>query len=149
MSNREGILALTGVHNAAAEKLTYFLMATAGASIGFVMTQRFTVSFAWPDLLLIFAIACWAFSFWAGVRALRITLRFMRANALYLEQITQHPGDQKTILEIATRSSFDPDQKELLEWQNTELRFLIAGAGVLLVERIASAYPNFNPFSFF
>lgn len=54
------------VHRAGQEKYTYFLLAAAGAAIGFSVTQTNDDSLTWAHSVLFIAMACWAASFFCG-----------------------------------------------------------------------------------
>src|SRR4051812_2829586 len=62
------------------EKYTYFLLAAAGASIAFAVTQSQTATLTWWKLPLALAVLSWAISFYAGCRQLRDVANVTRAN---------------------------------------------------------------------
>ena len=144
--DRQARLELTKTHHAFSEKIVYFLLASAGASIGFVINQRETLLLAWPDLLLIMAIALWGLSFWAGIASLRSAVKLIGLNARLLEQQGFSEPQFHEALKETARPRFDYEQKRLRFWKNVQFLSLVGGAGAVLVQRIAAGYPWFNPF---
>ncbi|NUB43643.1 hypothetical protein GEU84_004535 [Fertoebacter nigrum] len=134
------------LHFATREKLIYFLLASAGAAIGFAITLRDSLPLEWPSILVILAIGVWAVSFWAGIRAIMNINHFVYANAGYLKAQNEVPvGYHPALFEIATEASFDPIQKRISRWQKLQLYGLVLGALFLMIWRVALAYPDFFP----
>ncbi|MPS30529.1 MAG: hypothetical protein E2576_14455 [Alcaligenaceae bacterium] len=50
------------------QKHTYFLMASAGACLGFAITQTSTAMLAWPHVPLGIAVLAWGLSVWCGCK---------------------------------------------------------------------------------
>lgn len=133
-------------HHASAEKLTYFLLASAGTSIGFSITLQDVIYLRWPDLILVGAIIIWAISFWSGIRVILNRRHLIFANDTMIAQLeSSAPTMHEFIKETAREMGFEPIQKRTLRWSKIQMFTLVAGAIALLIWRIASAYPEFNP----
>ena len=59
---------LQEAHREALDKYTYFLLAGAGAAIGFALNQTHDVTLSWSKLPLGVAVLCWGLSFYFGCR---------------------------------------------------------------------------------
>jgi hypothetical protein len=141
------IVELHKLHTANREKLTYFLMASAGAAIGFAITLEQTLPFSWPSVLVISSITIWALSFWSGIWALTYTRRFLYVNAKYLEtKFETRPELHADLKKAATEISLDPLSSKIERCEYFQLYSLVLGATFMLVWRIAMAYPMFNLF---
>lgn len=141
------LLELHRQHNANREKLTYFLLASAGAAIGFAITLEQQLPFNWPSILVISAITLWAISFWSGIRSLTYMRRFLYVNTKYLETRAEtHPQLHETLKKAAIDISFDPLSSRVMFCESVQLYTLVFGAICMLVWRIATAYPAFNLF---
>jgi len=135
-------------HHASIEKLSYFLLASAGTSIGFAITLQDVIFLMWPDLLLIASICIWSISFWSGTRVILSRRRLIYLNDMYLVELENSPPHaqefvRKTVKDIA----FDPMQMKISRWSKLQMLSLVLGAIILLCWRIASAYPDFDPLS--
>lgn len=73
-------LELWRAHRATQEKHTYFLLAAAGACIGFALTQSKDLHIEWMHIPLAAALLCWASSFWLGCRNVDWTLAVISSN---------------------------------------------------------------------
>lgn len=146
MSERE--LELSKQYVAGTEKLRYFLLTSAGASIGYAITLSESLPFSWPDILVMMAILSWAVSFWAGVRTLSETNEFLRANQNYLKVVEEIPQHRTDLLRIATEMSFDPLNRAISRNATLQLRALVTGATFLVFWRIAKAY-DWSPAALF
>lgn len=134
------------LHFASREKLTHFLLASAGAAIGFAITLRDALPLEWPNLLVILAVVFWALSFWGGIRAIMNMNHLVYANSGYLKMKGESAAVyHAALLKVATEVSFDPIQRRVNRWQKVQLYGLVFGAVSLLVWRVALAYPTFNP----
>ncbi len=73
-------------------KYTYFLLAAAGASIGFSLNQTQGLAITWSQLPLGIAILCWGVSFFCGCRYLEYVSSTLYSNAEMLRIVEgQHP----------------------------------------------------------
>lgn len=144
MSDR--LAELIGRHFSITEKLVYFLLASAGTSIGFAITLKTSLRVAWPDILVIFAVFFWAGSFYSGIRVIynlrELTLR--NANLLRLSPNFQ-PHERNALENIAADKTFLPIMNKIDRWRTFQLALLVIGALALFSWRIASAYPNIYP----
>ena len=146
MSERE--LELSKQYVAGTEKLRYFLLTSAGASIGYAITLSESLPFSWPDILVMMAIVSWAISFWGGVRTLSWTNEFLSANQHYLKILEEIPHSRTELLRIATETSFDPLNRAINRNATLQLRALVMGATFLVFWRIAKAY-DWSPAALF
>lgn len=74
-------------------KYTYFLLAAAGASIGFSLSQTQGAALTWSHVLLGIAISCWDVSFFCGCRHLEYVSSTLYANAeMFNIESGRHPG---------------------------------------------------------
>jgi hypothetical protein len=79
-------------HRTAQEKYTYFLLAAAGAAIGFAATQTRDALLAWSQAPLALAILAWGLSFFFGCRQIRYVQSSLYANSELLRvQAGRHP----------------------------------------------------------
>lgn len=133
-------------HHESFEKLTYFLLASAGTSIGFGITLQDTLSFAWPDVLLIASIALWGISFLFGIKTTNLRRGIIYTNHIMLKEIAKDPVNADQIRKYAGDLGFEPKQKKLMLCSSLQLYFLFAGATSILLWRIAAAYPDLAPY---
>lgn len=135
-------------HHASFEKLTYFLLASAGTSMGFGITLKDALSFTWPDVLLILSITLWGFSFGFGIRTTIQRRQIIYANHIMLKTIASDPMNSDMIRHAASEFSFEPLQKKINRNSALQLYLLFLGAISILFWRIAAAYPEFMPYPF-
>ena len=134
---------LVRLQHAATEKKVYFLLASAGAAIGFAMTQTNQLPLEWPNQPIFAAIALWCMSFLFGLKALRKRREFISANSMLLHmQGENHPSLQGAIKEVAEKTQFDPLGKSLKRSEFWQLATLAAGAVSLLFWKVSSAYSD-------
>lgn len=134
-------------HHASTEKLTYFLLASAGTSIGFSITLQDVIYLRWPDLILVAAIIVWAFSFWSGIRVILHRRHLIFANDFMIGQLESSVPTMHEFIKItAEEVGFNPIQKRLVRCSKIQMVTLVVGAITLVFWKIASAYPEFNPF---
>jgi hypothetical protein len=72
-------------HRASQEKYTYFLLAAAGAAIGFAVTQTKDLSLGYSQLPLAVAVVLWGFSFYFGCRHITHVECVLYSNAALLK----------------------------------------------------------------
>lgn len=134
------------VHSASRERLVHFLMASAGAAIGFSITLQKTLAFSWPDILVIIAICAFALSFWGGVRTSKHTHHLIYVNGKYLQEKSKYESAvHPYIKDIVEKDSFEPIQNRIVRWSVVQTHALVFGAVTLMAWRIASAYPEVTP----
>lgn len=79
-------------HKSMKEKSIYFLMAAAGACIGFALTQAKDLKLEWQHAWLATALACWSLSFLFGFWAIRCALAVTWLNGELLQvRSGKHP----------------------------------------------------------
>jgi hypothetical protein len=61
-------------------KFAYFMLAAAGACIGFAVTKTQDASLAWRHVPLALAVLSWAGSFMAGIRYLQVVSNLLYSN---------------------------------------------------------------------
>lgn len=81
-------------HRAATDKYTYFLLAAAGAAIGFAVTQTSGVKFELAQLPVGGAVVAWGLSFFFGCLHLRYVMSTLYANAMLLRVVQ---GEEEAI----------------------------------------------------
>ena len=132
---------------AAIEKFTYFLLAAAAASIAYAINLDTELAIDWPDMLLIAAIVVWGFSFWAGTRVLAVMLGISFWNALILKEASELDiDDSARHLEATEKSILRPLNRRMKIWELLQMGLLVFGAFLVLLWKIALAYPDFTPF---
>lgn len=142
----EARLALHNLHHDSKEKTTHFLMARAGASIGFAISLKEALPFAWPDVLIIAAIVCWAGSFFAGIRSTEATRRVISTNSLALETLHGYEDEAREQIKAEMiQPTYDKFQGQGRFWSEAQLYSLLLGAFLIMCWRIAAAYPDFHP----
>lgn len=111
-------------------KIVYFLLAAAGASIAFAVTQTKDATLEWRHALLGAAVLCWGVSFWSGHRYLDAVAKFLNMNADYLRvregvhpEFPAHPQLVEALRETLGKSGAKTGQYYI--WQ---YRLLLAGA---------------------
>lgn len=133
-------------HTAGKERLTQFLMASAGAAMGFAITLQDQLAFKWPDILVIFAIVCFAASFWSGVQSLLTRNHLLYLNSMLLEdKAKHHVSEHAMISRVAHEQAIDPAQKKFIKWSVFQNFSLVVGAMLIMGWRIARAYPDWTP----
>lgn len=86
------VSSLGGAHRAMQEKLIYFLMAAAGACIGFALTQAKDLTVDREHIALALALILWASSFWFGFKRVQFALGVIWNNVeLIRAQTGRHP----------------------------------------------------------
>lgn len=132
-------------HGASRERLIQFLMASAGAAIGFCVTLQDSLQFVWPDLLIILATLLFALSFLSGDRSLRNFQHLLWVNGTYIQGAPA--GVPSLVHEKAKDIVVEKVQKKHKFWSKTQLMALISGSFFLMGWRIAMGYPEFDLFS--
>lgn len=91
-------------HRNAQEKYVYFLLAAAGAAIGFAVNQTKELSLGYSQLPLAVAVILWGFSFYFGCRHITYVECVLYSNAELLKvKAGNHPktGTNPQLIEIA------------------------------------------------
>lgn len=114
-------------------KYTYFLLAAAGASIGFSLNQTQGLAIAWSQLPLGLAIACWGLSFFCGCRYIEHVSSTLYSNAEMLQVVEgQHPevGSHIQLVQAASagiRQAMAENSSKAGSLGRTQFRALISG----------------------
>jgi hypothetical protein len=124
------------------DKYIYFLLAVAGAAIGFAVTQTQTATLSFSKIPLGFAVAFWAFSFYCGCRQLLQGANILFANYQFIRMQEgthpQFPPHPDLIREIATTLEEQADKAGT--WGKLQFRSLIAGAMFFIGWHILEMY---------
>jgi hypothetical protein len=90
-------------HRASQDKYAYFLLAAAGAAIGFALNQTQGAKLSWSQVPLGCAVLLWGLSFFFGCYRLTYIIANLSANATLLQvQAGEHPGAGTSPQLIAT-----------------------------------------------
>lgn len=90
--NTESERLIYGLHRQGQDKVTYFLLAAAGASIAFGLSQTRADTLAWPHVLLGLALIAWAWSILQGLRHIWQTDSILQGNMELIRiQTGRHP----------------------------------------------------------
>jgi hypothetical protein len=122
------------VHRQVQEKHDYFLLAAAGAAIGFALAQTKDAHLGWDHALLGVAVLSWGLSFYAGCRRLSYVDSNLWVNAELRTimrgehpEVGAHPQRVAAAAE-GTRIAFDRNMTTGRKWGIAQFRLLIAGA---------------------
>lgn len=85
MINSENYLEIVKAHRTAQDKYTYFLLAVAGASIGFSLSQTQAATISWSKFPFGFSIIFWGASFFCGCRHINYLRSILYTNAELLK----------------------------------------------------------------
>jgi hypothetical protein len=128
------------------DKYTYFLLAGAGASVAFAVTQTKGEPLAWSHIPLGLALLAWAISFYCGCRRLAWVGSLMFANIEYLiiqagenPEIGIHPQKMEAACAGIHRAMEDHQEhaQRLWDWQ---FRLLIIGAVLYVCWHVLEMY---------
>ena len=103
------------------DKLSYFLLASAAAAIGFAMQLTQDASVSTKQIPLAIAVLCWSVSFYYGCRYIRLVHSCLQANAHLLGALTD---STRTGIENA----FNTYNKKANASSKQQFRMLIVGA---------------------
>lgn len=123
-------LYLHRLHREGQDRLTYFVLAAAGACMAFALTQSNDAALDWKHLPLGLALASWAGSFLFGTEKLRFVDAYLYNNAEYLRVLNgEHPRlaprpDVLLVLRQGLERASERAQRRAV-WS---YRLLIAGA---------------------
>jgi hypothetical protein len=142
MSLHKSIKEIRKVHQTGQDKYTYFLLAAAGAAIGFAVQKTEGLMLSWWLLPVATATVSWAGSFFAGCRNLYWVQASFSANFSLLElhngshsQQPQNPEQLAAAIRgVESALSHNANKAKLFgDWQ---FRLLIAGAVFFIAWRI-------------
>jgi hypothetical protein len=126
----DGTLELLRAHRATKEKYIYFLLAAAGAGIGFAVNKTRDASLSWSMMPLAASVACWGLSFYFGCRQatevaalLYENYNFLRLKSGELAEIPPHPQVVADIWGLVEKRF-----KNSGRYGNRQFEFLIADA---------------------
>ena len=123
-------------------KYTYFLLAAAGAAIGFAITQTRGAGISIWMLPLAAAVLSWAVSFFCGCRHLqeRQSLLFENHEFLHLQD-GQYPGiPAYPQLVDSIRQDMEERRRKTGRWGAWQFRFLVAGAVFYVAWHVIEMY---------
>ncbi|OOE43101.1 hypothetical protein BZG11_06190 [Salinivibrio kushneri] len=115
-------------------KYTYFLLAAAGASIGFSLNQTQGLALTWSHLPLGIAILCWGVSFFCGCRHLEYVSSTLYSNAAMLQiEAGRHSsvGSHPEMVQAASegiRQAINSNVSKASSLGQIQFRALIVGA---------------------
>jgi len=125
---------LHSAHSAGQDKHTYFLLAAAGAAIGFAVQKTEGLPLTWWLLPVALATACWGISFFFGCKNITWVQTSIMANYNLL-QLRQgsHPEQppHQTLVDAAIRgveNAFDKNSTKAQFYGIWQFRLLVAGA---------------------
>lgn len=143
MSIDDSINELRKVHQAGQEKYTYFLLAAAGAAIGFAVQKTEGLVLSWWLLPVAAATVSWAASFFFGCKNLYWVQSSFSANfnllALHRGSHSQQPPSPE-LLAAAIRgveSALSHNTNKAQFFGVWQFRLLVAGAILFIAWRIA------------
>jgi hypothetical protein len=125
-------------HRASQEKYAYFLLAAAGAAIGFAVSQTKDLTLAYSQLPLAVAVVLWGFSFYFGCRHITYVECILYANVDLLKvKAGQHPrtGENPQLIHIAVEgisSAIEKNVEDAAWYGRWQFRCLIFGSAFYL-----------------
>jgi hypothetical protein len=150
MSNNNDLLELYRQHQASQDKYTYFLLAAAGAAIGFAVQKTDSLLLSWWLAPVGMAILCWGFSFFCGCKNIVWVQTSIYANTSLLQlkagvHPEQPPYPSHTVAAISgVRSAMESNAKKAQFYACWQFRLLIIGAvsfiGWRLLEMVRLTY---------
>lgn len=142
MSLDESISSLHKAHQIGQEKYTYFLLAAAGAAIGFAVQKTEGLKLSWWLLPVSFATASWATSFFFGCKNLSWVQSSVYANFNLLQlQRGSHPQQppHPELVALAVRgvsTALEGNGKKAQFYGVWQFRLLVAGALLFIAWRV-------------
>lgn len=150
MTDNKDLLELYKQHQTSQDKYTYFLLAAAGAAIGFAVQKTEGLHLSWWLLPVGLAIVCWGISFYYGCKNVNWVQTTIYANYSLLQlkagvHPEQPPHPQLTEAAIAgVRNAIATNAANAQFFGIWQFRMLIAGAiffiGWRLLEMIRVTY---------
>lgn len=137
---------LFGIHRQGQEKVTYFLLAAAGASVAFALTQTKTAVLSYPHGLVGVALAAWAMSLLSGLKhvwqsdtVLLGNIELLRIQSGRHKDIGSNPVDvewgSNTLREVLETAS-ERGQRH----SRAQFRWLVIGAGFYIAWHVYEMY---------
>ena len=129
-------------HRDAQTRYIYFLLAGAGAAIGFAVTQTQTARLGWSHAPLGIAVLCWAVSFYCGCRHLGYVISGLYANHAMIG------GDPSTddrpavaALRVKTLAGIiESPSNQANRYAQWQFRSLLVGAGFFIAWHVLQMY---------
>jgi hypothetical protein len=128
------------------DKYAYFLLAAAGAAIGFALTQTQGKPLSLTQLPLGIAVICWGLSFYYGCRFVEYITSSLYANFDLLKvQDGIHPdvGMNPELISAASegiRDALKNNSKETHRLANLQFQLLISGAIMYIIWHVVEMY---------
>lgn len=89
----DNFIELSKIQSNSIEKYTYFLLAAAGAAIGYSLGKTDNKLLGWNLLPLGISVICWGLSFYCGCRQLVLTKHANFANLVGLKMASEEPNN--------------------------------------------------------
>lgn len=143
-SEREALL--YKLHRDGQDRYIYFLLAAAGAAIGFALTQTADAALSWWELPLGAAAFCWAVSFYAGCQRLTLIDGYLKVNASLLraetgrDRVAGRNGPAIAALSEGLRADLDKAQIRVVMWAKLQFGLLLIGAGLYVAWHVGQMY---------
>ncbi|MEK6627202.1 MAG: hypothetical protein AABY53_01120 [Bdellovibrionota bacterium] len=120
-------------HRASQDKYIYFLLAAAGAGIGFALNQTKGAALSLYQYPLAFAVLSWGISFYAGCKNSSYINGILLTNAELLRALQgKHPlpktPEEAAALPIVIREAIKKDEKIIIQYASIQFKALITGA---------------------
>lgn len=142
MVDKSDILSLHQQHSASQDKYAYFLLAAAGAAIGFAVQKTDGLSLSWSLWAVGAAVLCWAVSFFAGCKRITWIQTSLSANYTILQLLHGSHAEQPPhpeLVEAAIRgvtTAFNKNVSWASFYSRLQFYALIAGAIFFIVWRL-------------
>jgi hypothetical protein len=142
MQHSENMREVFRAHHEEQRKYTYFLLAAAGASIAFAVSQTQEALVFWSQLPLGLAVMCWGGSFLAGCRHLAYVSSNLYANMELLkaeggihQEVGSHPERMMAASE-GIRAAIKINDAAAVFWGKSQFTMLVVGAALYLAWHI-------------
>jgi hypothetical protein len=134
------------VHLDSQRKYTYFLLAAAGAAIGFAIKQTENATLNWYQIPLGLSVIFWCTSFLCGCRNLQYVTSTLFANFELLKveggrhsKVGNHP-DLMMVASEGIRSAIDKNSVRAGLFYRAQFTFLIIGCACFIIWHILQMY---------
>lgn len=131
-------------HTDSKQKLHYFLLASAGASIGYAITATGDFTLGWPGFFLIMSVLAWSGSFYSGVQALRCENYLYKTQLDLLAECKKNPLSQDEA-DRTLQEKVGPIISLHDKWQKRQITLLLTGAGLMFSWKIFISNADLNP----
>ena len=133
-------------HRTIQEKYAFFLLAGAGAAIGFALTRTQGAELTWSQIPLAFAIICWGLSFFFGCRHLQYVSSSLAGNIdLIKVESGTHPqtGNRADLIAAASKGirdalNYNSDKSNVNA--KRQFRSLVIGAVFYIIWHMLEMY---------